>query len=577
MMRQNLLNSFRTRAMFPLLISIFVLFLAGTTQTVDAQSALPGRPLIVPPDPGAPRTITVIGEGIATGRPDVAQATIGVEIIRPTVQEATREAQSTMTAVLKALRDQGIAEKDIQTSGFSVWTDRGRPPEDQIAYRVSNGVSVIIRDLDKVGAVLDAAIEAGANNVYGVRFYIEDPSALESDARAKAMDNARARAEELAKLSGVQLGPIIRISEVIGGGVSGATMAAAPVPAPIPKGIGPIMPGEFTVSARLQVTFAIAGEAATRAESAPSVHAEGIPPAPSHETATVTIHKTPPPPPERQPGEPPEPSITVVGGEGDQLLAFVKRWLTPRYPGAPSPAEITLWVGKLPENLPFDLPLPEDVTVIGSLVRGEFGETQIFLDAQRSAQEIVDFYMQALQDQGFTKPAIPETPGMVFAPSQASPSPLCSPDKKFFIQISAFDIPNQPTDVRINIYSDRGFGPCQMPSPRRGLPSSVLPQLTQPANVTMHGSGGGGGDRSVYASADLKTKLSPAELAAHYRPQLEASGWELLEESQTDAVAWSTWAFTDEQDRKWRGMLLIAKLPTSSDSRYALLRADMLP
>ena len=81
---------------------------------------------------------------------------------------------------------------------------------------MTNTVNVLIRDLDKVGAVLDASIKAGANNIYGVEFLLDDPTAARSAARQMAVENAAATATELAGLTGVEVGPIVSISEVIG-------------------------------------------------------------------------------------------------------------------------------------------------------------------------------------------------------------------------------------------------------------------------------------------------------------------------------------------------------------------------
>ena len=167
-----------------------------------------------------PRTITVVGEGTVKIKPDIAQANIGVEVIRPTVKAASSGAKESMDAVLQALKEQGVDEKDIQTSGFSVWTERPYGPEgpsDEVLYHVSNQVAVTIRDLDTVGTVLDAAIEAGANNIYGVTFSLDDPSQVESKAREKAVADAQAKARELATLNDVEVGDVVSVSEVIGG------------------------------------------------------------------------------------------------------------------------------------------------------------------------------------------------------------------------------------------------------------------------------------------------------------------------------------------------------------------------
>jgi hypothetical protein len=121
-------------------------------------------------------------------------------------------------------------------------------------YRVSNMANVTVRDLDSVGDVLDAVIEAGANNIWGVNFGLEDPAAAQAEARSKAIDDAEARAEALAELSDVELGPVMSISEVVGGGIAPMPMMAAERAA---SGAGPISPGEVEVSYQVQVAYFI--------------------------------------------------------------------------------------------------------------------------------------------------------------------------------------------------------------------------------------------------------------------------------------------------------------------------------
>jgi uncharacterized protein YggE len=209
-----------------------------------------------------PRTITVVGEGTVKIKPDVAQANIGVEVVEPTVKEASKGARDTMEAVLKALTEQGVDEKDIQTSGFSVWTERPYGPEgpsDEVLYHVSNQVAVTIRDLDTVGTVLDAAIEAGANNIYGVTFSLADPSQVESRARKEAVANAQAKAQELATLNDVEVGDVVSVSEVIGGrgGYYTSVVRETAVAAGMGGGGGPIAPGELELTLQLEIVYTV--------------------------------------------------------------------------------------------------------------------------------------------------------------------------------------------------------------------------------------------------------------------------------------------------------------------------------
>lgn len=209
------------------------------------------------------RTITVVGEGTVRIKPDMAQANIGVEVMESSVQGASSSATATMESVLATLQQQGIEEKDIQTSGYSIWVDRPYGPEglpsDAPLYRVNNNVTVTIRDLDKVGSVLDAAIAAGANNIYGVTFGLDDHSQIESEAREKAVANAQANAQELAALNNLQMGDVLSVSEVVGtaaGFYPGSFRQESAAYGMGGGGAGPISPGELTFTMQLQIVYA---------------------------------------------------------------------------------------------------------------------------------------------------------------------------------------------------------------------------------------------------------------------------------------------------------------------------------
>jgi uncharacterized protein YggE len=153
--------------------------------------------------------------------------------------------------------------KDIQTSGFSVWTERPYgsegPSGDELLYHVTNQVAVTIRDLETVETVLGSAIEAGANNIYGVTFSLADPSQVESEARKKAVADAQAKAQELATLNDVKLGDVVSVSEVLGGGgryFAGGVREVA-LAAGLGGGGGPIAPGELELTLQLEIVYTV--------------------------------------------------------------------------------------------------------------------------------------------------------------------------------------------------------------------------------------------------------------------------------------------------------------------------------
>jgi uncharacterized protein YggE len=208
------------------------------------------------------RTITVVGEGRVNMKPDIAQINIGIDVVADTVRGASSEATNTMKAVMASLQAQGITEKDMQTSGYNIWVERPygseSPINDNILYHVGNSVAVTIRDLDTVGAVLDGAIEAGANNIHGVTFSVANHSQLMTEARAKAVTDALSKANELADMNQVTLSNVVSVSEVIGtgGGYYSGGLRALPVAEGM-GGAGPISPGELEMSVQLQVTYSI--------------------------------------------------------------------------------------------------------------------------------------------------------------------------------------------------------------------------------------------------------------------------------------------------------------------------------
>jgi hypothetical protein len=210
----------------------------------------------------AMRTITVVGEGQVSAAPDTAQASIGVEVIDADVKQATSRAAETMENILATLKAQGIAETDIQTSYYNVWVERpyafqGGEQADEILYHVNNNVMVTIRNLDKVTTILGAAIEAGANSINSVTFSIADPASLRSQAREKAVANALAEAQELAGFSGIEVGEVVSVSEVISGGAYYVSELKTAEQGGFGGGGGPIAPGDVDLSVQLQITYAI--------------------------------------------------------------------------------------------------------------------------------------------------------------------------------------------------------------------------------------------------------------------------------------------------------------------------------
>jgi len=210
-----------------------------------------------------PRTMIVVGEGRVQASPDIATANIGVTAVATTVVSATQQVSQTMSDVLDALMAQGVAQEDIQTTSYSINLIDGvfGPGQDEDGeqpqrYQVTNSVQMTIRDIGAIGTTMDAAVEAGANQVFGVGFDVSNREELVLQALEEAVQNAEERAQRLATLTGVELGPIVSVSQVIGAqGLFGvAAEAGLGVGGAAP---GPISPGQLEIVAQLQVTYTL--------------------------------------------------------------------------------------------------------------------------------------------------------------------------------------------------------------------------------------------------------------------------------------------------------------------------------
>ena len=196
-----------------------------------ALLALPARAMAqeATPVPAAAGTVTVLGSGSVNVKPDTATVQVGISVQQERLRGALDEANATMTRIIEALTGLGIDGDDIQTANFNVYAvrDYNKPMESAsqlpplIGYNVTNQVSVTIRNLvweagmpsEMIGQVIEATIEAGANDIYGVSFSVEDSTAAETEARAMAVENAGERAAELAVAAGKSVGDVVAISE----------------------------------------------------------------------------------------------------------------------------------------------------------------------------------------------------------------------------------------------------------------------------------------------------------------------------------------------------------------------------
>ena len=200
----------------------------------------------------AARTIVVSGEGEVTVQADLARVTVGVETSGADLTQAQAENAGRTQAVLDRLKALGIAERDLETVNYHIAPQYERDGNTVTGYQVTNLVRATVRDLGRLGEIIDAAVAAGANRVHGITFDVSDREDALRRAREAAVQDARTEAEQLAQAAGVQLGEVVTISEsgdIVRLGIEARAAAAAPGT--------PIEPGQNTVRAVIQVRYAI--------------------------------------------------------------------------------------------------------------------------------------------------------------------------------------------------------------------------------------------------------------------------------------------------------------------------------
>jgi uncharacterized protein YggE len=201
-------------------------------------------------------TVTVSGEAQVSVMPDLAQIDGGVTIEARSAREASEANNRAMASVLAALKAAGIAENDIRTSRLSLFPQstpsKVNGPPQITSYRASNRVTVRIRDIGKVATTIDAMVGAGANDIGGINFIVSQESKLLDDARVKAVEDARRKADIYAKAANIRLGAPVSISEDGGDGPRPTgRMYKAGVAAT------PIAPGEETLRVSVSVSYEI--------------------------------------------------------------------------------------------------------------------------------------------------------------------------------------------------------------------------------------------------------------------------------------------------------------------------------
>jgi uncharacterized protein YggE len=206
--------------------------------------------------------IWVTGEGKVTVVPDVAVLNVGVEVQADTVGQAQEEATTAMNAVRSELDIRGVEDKDIKTQYYSIYPVRNYVPdkggEELAGYRVTNMLTVKVRKVEDAGVIIDAVARAGGNyiRIDNISFTVDDPVPYQKEARAKALDDAKEKAKQIADTAGLKLGDPTYINET-------SSYYPPPVPyayeaaVPMIAGSAPVSPGEMDITVYVQVAYAI--------------------------------------------------------------------------------------------------------------------------------------------------------------------------------------------------------------------------------------------------------------------------------------------------------------------------------
>jgi uncharacterized protein YggE len=231
--------------------AVIIVAILAATASVAPQGAEAVEGRVEPP------SVAVTGTGRISARPDVATIHVGVVTQAPSAREALAANTKAMTQLHAILKDQGIASKDIQTTQIQVNPQYSQPRPNPravdeesgefipriVGYRVDDTVQITARRIDKLGELLDALVQAGANQIHGISFRVGEPEKLLDEARKRAMADAKRKAELLAGEAGVVLGPPRSIQEEGSWtptppprAFMGAAMAMAPAPVPIASG-----------------------------------------------------------------------------------------------------------------------------------------------------------------------------------------------------------------------------------------------------------------------------------------------------------------------------------------------------
>lgn len=271
--------------------------------------------------------------------------------------------------------------------------------------------------------------------------------------------------------------------------------------------------------------------------------------------------------------------ITIEGGDEAQLRNFLQRLVG--YPGPQGP-DVSILVADTPD-LPFALPLPADINLIGSVVRsgiqaygtGDATFTEVYFNTSAMPPAVLEFFRGALTNSGWNNLDQGQPPQGGFAPASNAYGNFCLNDEAN-LNFDAFSPDMETTYVSVRIQYPADPYMCNQPDQTDFEdPYRMLPALQQPSGVTVDPMMGGGlnyyspNGPSASLPAILISDMGADEIAAAYAQQLQSLGWTQLTSTGTPAIARSTWSWTSERGTNWIGTLIIAETSDPDDgNRY---------
>jgi len=177
------------------------------------------------------RSVTATGVAVVRSAPDEALVTLGVHTDADMAQAAMDRNAELMSDVILALLDAGLREDQLATATLNLWPRWGDSGQEVTGFTAENQVTVTVRDLDRVGTIIDRAVGAGANLTSGITFRVSETNAAADQALTEAVGDARRKAELMAQAGGAELGEVVTITELSSGGISPPVVYAEAVAA----------------------------------------------------------------------------------------------------------------------------------------------------------------------------------------------------------------------------------------------------------------------------------------------------------------------------------------------------------